>query len=91
MGAGTPNDGTGMSPEQRIANIEEYIASQRIVAGLPYLIKLEDDRFTITFGKASKRQLITLNRTFMQDGMMHIYAKAKEVLLVDPAKKKRRK
>ncbi|MGC3945309.1 MAG: hypothetical protein QM762_12485 [Chryseolinea sp.] len=80
-----------MTDEQRISNIDLYVKRQRIVEGHQFTIIPAGDGFIIEFTRASKRQMITLNRTFVDDGMNHLHARAKELLLVDPAKKKRKR
>lgn len=80
-----------MTTEQRIEKIDAFLNTQKYLYGLQYrVIESENDGFIIEFQKASKRQLITLNRALLVNMMDHIRARAVNVLENDPPKKKKK-
>lgn len=70
-----------MNQIQRIKNIEDWLHMQRHLWGLQFRILEEgEDNFIIEFVSATERQLITLNRALITDGMTHIRSRAKTVI-----------
>ena len=70
-----------MTEAQRIQNIEDWLHQQRHLHGLMFRILPEDDdNFIIEFASATQRQLITLNRSLITDGMTHIRSRALKVI-----------
>lgn len=80
-----------MTSEQRKQNIELWLHRQKYVYGLTFRILEDQDGFIIEFAKASKRQLITINRALIDQNMIHIRSRAIEVLPFDPPKKTHKK
>ena len=78
-----------MTSQQRIENIEKWLHQQRYLYGLAFRILEEKDSFIIEFAVASQRQMATLNRALLNEGMTHIRGRAIKILQFEPKHRRR--
>lgn len=64
-----------MSPDQRIAKIEDFVHTQRYLHGLRFrVVAVDDDSFRIELENAKERQVASLNHALRTNMMTHIHS-----------------